>query len=258
VKTNRLLAVAFPAVALGWLFVGGAQAYQGKGRVVGFVREEAGKPVGGAALILRGEGLVADSHSTKSGVYELEWCPAGMYRVEIKADGYLAQARESVKVERDKDTRVDWVLRRAEKTKGTVVSAENGWVRLKVGNEAISFAVPRFPKIAALEASQLTPGDEVTVTWILDGGRKCLKDVEGRGTIVGAVTALGDTWVEVTAPGGKAQRFVPPWVGGSPDRGGGPDREVLKKLGRLRVGMKVELTWEMPEGRRVVDVKAVD
>lgn len=30
------------------------------------------------------------------------------------------------------------------------------------------------------------------------------------------------------------------------------DKEVLRKLGTVRVGDRVALTWEMPEGKRVV------
>lgn len=235
-----------------------ALARDGKGRIVGFVKNEADEPISGAVLILRGEGFVEDARSAKSGVYELEWYPPGTYRVEIRARGFLRQIRKGLKIVRDKDTRLDFVLVRGEQTKGIVVSAGKETLKLKTGDRIASFAIPGRSKIAALEVSQISPGQTVTVTWAMDGDRKYLKDIDARGTVVGKVTKLGDQWVEVTAPGGKPQRFTPCWVGGMPGQGGGFDKDLLRKLGKLRVGMKVTLTWEMPEGRRVVDLKVVD
>ncbi|NCO43064.1 MAG: hypothetical protein COZ06_29585 [Armatimonadetes bacterium CG_4_10_14_3_um_filter_66_18] len=257
-KTRSALSMALAAMAAVALLSAAANALDGKGRLVGFVKDRAGEPVAGAVLILRGEGVVVDARSGKSGVYELDWCSPGTYRLEIRAEGYLSQTRGDVKILRDKDTRLDLVLRRGEHTKGKVVSSEEGVLKLKVGEDTATFAISKGRKVVVLEASQVNPGDEITVTWVIDDGRKLAVDLDGRGTVAGKVTGLGDTWVEVTPDGGKPQRFVPCWVGGDPAQGGGFDKEMLAKLGRLRLGMQVVLTWEMPEGRRVVDVKAVD
>jgi hypothetical protein len=38
-------------------------------------------------------------------------------------------------------------------------------------------------------------------------------------------------------------------------QGGGLDKNILKKISRANAGDKVRLTWEISEGKRVVDVK---
>ena len=75
---------------------------------------------------------------------------------------------------------------------------------------------------------------------------------------MGKITGLGDRWIEVTPEGGKAQKFRPRWVGGNPADGGGPDKEMLKILGKQKVGHKVALTWKISEGKRVVAIKDAD
>lgn len=145
-------------------------------------------------------------------------------------------------------------------TKGTVISASEGSVKLKVGDATATYVAGKEDVVAKLEVSQLVPGDVVTVTWAwyAETRTKVVKNIEGRGTVVGKITGLGDRWIEITPKGGKAQKFRPCWVGGNPADGGGPDKEMLKILGRQKVGHKVALTWEMPEGKRVVAIKEVD
>ena len=71
------------------------------------------------------------------------------------------------------------------------------------------------------------------------------------------VTGLGDIWIEVKPEGRKAVRLIPPWLAATENRDGGLDREVLKKLGQTRVGDRVLVNWEMPEGQRVMDLKVL-
>src|SRR5262245_46459496 len=60
------------------------------------------------------------------------------------------------------------------------------------------------------------------------------------GTVVGVLTAKGDNYVEVKADGEeKARKYVPHWRGGAPDKGGGPDKEMLKVIKTLKVGDRV-------------------
>jgi hypothetical protein len=123
--------------------------------------------------------------------------------------------------------------------------------------QKLTFRVPETNKLTILEVSQLNPGEEVRVVWIEEEGQRWIRDIVGRGIIEGAVTGLGDQWIQVAQKDSPAVRFIPPWHGGNPDEGGGLDREVLRKLGTVRVGDRVALTWEMPEGKRVVDVKVL-
>jgi ferric-dicitrate binding protein FerR (iron transport regulator) len=144
-------------------------------------------------------------------------------------------------------------------TKGVVVSITDFTATLKLDSgEQVVFHAPKSKQLTVREVSQLVPGDEISVAWIEEEGKKWIQEINGRGTVEGVVTGLGDRWIEVTAEGRRAAKFIPPWRGGNPSEGGGLDKEVLKKLGRVRVGNRVLLTWEMPEGKRVVDVKVLE
>ena len=145
-------------------------------------------------------------------------------------------------------------------TKGTVISASEGSVKLKVGDATATYVVGKKDVVVKLEVSQLVPGDVVTViwAWYAESRTKAIRVIEGRGTLVGKITGLGDRWIEVTPEGGKAQKFRPRWVGGNPADGGGPDKEMLKILGKQKVGHKVALTWKISEGKRVVAIKDAD
>lgn len=143
------------------------------------------------------------------------------------------------------------------KTAGTVVSSSEQAVKLEADGQTLVFTVPKASHLAVLEASQLVPGDNVTITWAPDGDNKLVRKVDGRGTLIGTVSRLGENWIEVTPANGKPQRFVPRWVGGNPADGGGFDKEMVRLIREQKVGAKVALTWEMPEGKRVVGLKSV-
>jgi len=75
--------------------------------------------------------------------------------------------------------------------------------------------------------------------------------------LVGQVTAKGERWIEVKPEGARAQRFRPRWIGGSPAAGGGFDKKMLAAIRETALGTRVKLTWEMPEGKRVVAIEPV-
>jgi hypothetical protein len=78
------------------------------------------------------------------------------------------------------------------------------------------------------------------------------------GAVVGVVVAKGVEWVEVKADGEqKARRYVANWVGGAPQEGGGPDKEMVKVLKKLTVGSRVRLEWKFDERPRVVKVEVL-
>ena len=144
------------------------------------------------------------------------------------------------------------------KTKGTVVAITEGALRLVVDEKIVTFRVPRRNKIIVREVSQLNRGETVTVTWVAEADQKFIRDIDGRGTLVGKVSAKGETWIEITPGDGKPQRFRPRWIGGNPSEGGGHDKEMLAAIRRQKVGATVALTWEMPEGKRVVAITPVE
>lgn len=88
--------------------------------------------------------------------------------------------------------------------------------------------------------------------------KKDKKEEKKSGTVVGKITAKGDTWVEVKADGEeKGRRYVPHWVGGAPAQGGGPDKKMLEVIRGLKVGSRVRLAWEFEERARVVKVEVL-
>jgi hypothetical protein len=85
------------------------------------------------------------------------------------------------------------------------------------------------------------------------------KSEEGRkGTVTGVVTAKGDNWIEVKADGEeKARKYVPHWRGGNPDKGGGPDKEMVAEIKKVAVNSRVKLDWEFEERARVVKIEVL-
>ena len=85
------------------------------------------------------------------------------------------------------------------------------------------------------------------------------KGEEGRkGTVTGVVTAKGDNWLEVKADGEeKARRYVPHWKGGAPDKGGGPDKDMVAEIKKVAVNSRVKLDWEFEERARVVKIEVL-
>lgn len=143
------------------------------------------------------------------------------------------------------------------RTTGEVVALADFSVTLKAKGKSVTFHVPKGNKFALHEVGDLIKGDKVTVAWVEEDGRKWVRDVDGEGVVEGTVTALGDAWIEVRLKGGRKKRYRAPWRGGNPADGGGPDRVVVRKLGGVRVRDRVAVTWAMPEGKRVMDVKVL-
>jgi hypothetical protein len=83
--------------------------------------------------------------------------------------------------------------------------------------------------------------------------------LEGKkGVAIGTLTDKGPNFIEVKAAGEeKGRRYVPQWVGGNPDKGGGPDKKLLKVFSELKVGSRVEVEWLFEERLRVLSVKVL-
>ena len=86
------------------------------------------------------------------------------------------------------------------------------------------------------------------------------KDAVKKGKVIGVLVGIGKEKkaIEVKADGEeKARIYVPHWVGGAPAQGGGPDKKMLKVFSELKVGSRVEVTWEFEERLRAVEVKVL-
>ncbi len=83
-----------------------------------------------------------------------------------------------------------------------------------------------------------------------EGGRK--------GVVTGVVTAKGEHWIQVSGDGEeKARRYVPHWRGGEPADGGGPDKEMVARIGEVPVHSRVKLDWVFEERPRVEKIEVL-
>jgi len=145
-----------------------------------------------------------------------------------------------------------------EDARGVVAAKTDLTLTLELASgEKVLFHAPESKALTVREVSQLNVGDEAAVIWIEEEGKKWIQDIIAKGVIEGVVTGLGDIWIEVKPEGKKAVRLIPPWLEATANRDGGLDREVLRKLGQTRVGDRVLVNWEMPEGQRVMDLKVL-
>src|SRR5262249_10163129 len=83
--------------------------------------------------------------------------------------------------------------------------------------------------------------------------------LEGKkGTTVGKVVGKGKNTIEVLADGEeKARPYFPEWKGGQPDKGGGLDKEILKKFADVTIGSRVEIEWVYHERLRALQLKVL-
>ncbi len=146
-----------------------------------------------------------------------------------------------------------------EKTAGTVVSTTPQSIDLKLTSGQITLHAPKSANKNAKEIlaiiGQLAPDDSVTVSWTQKDGRKTIQKIEGRGTLEGVVTARTEAWVNVKPDKGDPQKLLFPWAGLTPQDAAKLDQKLMKKIGRTAVGDKAQLTWEISDAKRVVDVK---
>lgn len=93
---------------------------------------------------------------------------------------------------------------------------------------------------------------------VKEGKKKDAK--EGRkGTTIGVLVKKEKNTIEVLADGEEAPRkYVPPWKGGLPKDGGGPDKAILKLFEELKVGSRVEVEWMFEERLRALSVKVLE
>jgi hypothetical protein len=84
------------------------------------------------------------------------------------------------------------------------------------------------------------------------------EEAKKSGAVVGVVAAKGVVWVEVKADAEqRARRYVANWVGGAPQQGGGPDKEMVKTIHGLQLGSRVRLEWKFDERPRVVKIEVL-
>lgn len=81
--------------------------------------------------------------------------------------------------------------------------------------------------------------------------------IKKSGFLKGILNAKGDAWVEVKEDKGLLERYLAPWLGGSPSRGGGFDSKTLGVFKDLVVGNRVYLDWFWDGHLRVRTIKSI-
>lgn len=79
--------------------------------------------------------------------------------------------------------------------------------------------------------------------------------VKKSGKLFGILTAKGEAWIQVKEDGGLASRYLAPWEGSSPSRGGGFDQKFIRVINQLVVGNRVILEWFWDGHLRIDKVK---
>ena len=82
--------------------------------------------------------------------------------------------------------------------------------------------------------------------------------IKKAGNLKGILNAKGAAWVEVKEDQGLLERYLAPWQGDSPARGGGFDLKTLGDFKELVVGNRVQLDWFWDGHLRVRSIKIIN
>jgi len=83
------------------------------------------------------------------------------------------------------------------------------------------------------------------------------KPEAAKGKIVGLITQKEAKKIIVKGEAGD-MTLVPYWKGGMPDKGGGFDKDMVKKLEHVNIGDKVEVEWTFEEHNRIDKIKVLE
>jgi hypothetical protein len=75
------------------------------------------------------------------------------------------------------------------------------------------------------------------------------------GLVRGILNAKGEAWVEVKNDNGYLYRYLAPWHGDGPSKGGGFDPATLSCIKQLVVGNRVNVTWFWDGHLRLISVE---
>lgn len=81
--------------------------------------------------------------------------------------------------------------------------------------------------------------------------------IKKSGVLEGILSAKSEAWIDVREDGGLLDRYLAPWSGESPARGGGFDSKTLGQFTELIVGNRVYLDWFWDGHLRVRKVREI-
>lgn len=78
------------------------------------------------------------------------------------------------------------------------------------------------------------------------------------GNFAGVVVSKGENWIAIRPDGEReSQKFYPRWIGGSPQQGGGLDKEALQAIKETAVGAHVQVGWVWNERYRLTALQII-
>ena len=87
---------------------------------------------------------------------------------------------------------------------------------------------------------------------------KLVRPAENKGTVEGLVVAKSDNeWIEIKPAEGTMRRYVPRWLGGPPNQGGGLDQEAKDLIRQAEIGSTVQAKWIWDERIRLVSLRKI-
>ena len=81
--------------------------------------------------------------------------------------------------------------------------------------------------------------------------------IKKAGKLEGILDSKGDAWIKVIEDQGLINRYLAPWHGDSPSRGGGFNLDILNDIKELVVGNRVSLDWFWDGHLRVRKIKQI-
>ncbi len=81
--------------------------------------------------------------------------------------------------------------------------------------------------------------------------------IKKSGNLYGILSSKGEAWIEVIEDDGLVDRYLAPWQGESPSRGGGFHLKTLDKFKDLVVGNRVHLNWFWDGHLRVYKINQI-
>jgi len=161
------------------------------------------------------------------------------------------------------------------KLDGILVAKGNVWIEVKDDDGYLNRYLPNWiggppargggydPQMLN-QMADIPIGNRIQLSWHWDGHLrverlKLLRPFKSKGVEVGTIVNKGEKWIEIlSSRNGIPSRYYVKWVGGSPDKGGGYDQEVISRLRELGSGSKVKLVWSYDIRPRVVSLLGVN
>lgn len=81
--------------------------------------------------------------------------------------------------------------------------------------------------------------------------------IKKEGQAMGILAAKGEAWIDLREDSGFQHRYLVPWVGGAPSKGGRFDATMLDLIADTVVGNRVKIKWKFDGHLRLLDIAVI-